>query len=72
MSDSAKTKTGSRPARTPKEISTRLFTLSRRLERQAAEGQPLDVAEMLYLAKKLESYAARLVAESQKSLFSIY
>jgi hypothetical protein len=71
MADTVKIKRRTRtPARTPVEISSRLYTLSRTLERKVEKGETLDIEQTLLLARRLKAYAARL--RRGPTQFSIY
>lgn len=53
---------GHLPARTPEEISSRLYTLARKLDERLDAGQPISPETLRALARHIRSYALRLRA----------
>ena len=50
------------PARTPEEISQRLYTLANKLDEQLDKGEPITPGQIRAVAQRIRSYAIRLRA----------
>ena len=56
------TNQGNLPARTPEEISSRLYTLAKKLDSRLDSGEPISAETLRALAQRIRSYAIRLRA----------
>jgi hypothetical protein len=56
------TSQGNLPARTPEEISARLYSLARKLDDRLDAGEPISPETIRAVAQRIRSYALRLRA----------
>ncbi len=56
------TNQGNLPARTPEEISARLYNLARKLDSRLDAGEPVTAEMVRAVAQRIRSYALRLRA----------